>query len=68
MGKILAVAVIAALIYFLITPRFRVKKKDDATELLACDECGTYFSNDELALRDKKRLCKSCEAKLRGGK
>ena len=38
MGKILAVAVIAALIYFLIVPRFRVKKKDDATELLACDE------------------------------
>ena len=59
MGKILAVAVIAALIYFLIVPRFRVKKKD---------ECGTYFSSDELALRDKKRLCKSCEAKLRGGK
>ena len=33
MGKILAVAVIAALIYFLIVPRFRIKKKDDATEL-----------------------------------
>ncbi|WBR53808.1 PP0621 family protein [Campylobacter sp. VBCF_01 NA2] len=73
MGKLLSLAIIIALIYFLIVPKFRAKKGESAdtkdeqepTALMPCDECGTYYEASALISHNSRQICKSCLAKIK---
>ena len=70
MGKLLSLAIIIALIYFFIVPKFRTKNEiknkksdDEAQNLVLCECCGAYVSEDEISKKDKKQICTSCVKK-----
>ncbi|MBP3223902.1 MAG: hypothetical protein J6M14_01195 [Campylobacter sp.] len=73
MGKFLSLAIIIALIYFLIVTKFRAKKVESAdtkgeqepTALMPCDECGTYYEQGALISHNSRQICKSCLAKIK---
>ena len=76
MGKFLSLAIIIALIYFLIVPKFRAKKganesknsangEQEPTALIPCDECGTYYEQGALISHNSRQICKSCLAKIK---
>ena len=71
MGKLLSLIIIIALIYFFIVPKFRTKKpkhqnkKEDekAQNLVLCECCGTFVSEDEISHKNNKQICFDCEKK-----
>ncbi|MBP5778369.1 MAG: hypothetical protein J6W17_00170 [Campylobacter sp.] len=70
MGKLLSLAIIIALIYFFIVPKFRTKdekksdKNDEKTQnLVLCECCGAFVSEDEIHTKNKQQICNECEKK-----
>ena len=73
MGKLLSLAIIIALIYFFIVPKFRTKKSESSTKknkndentqnLVLCECCGAFVSEDEIHTNNKQQICNECEKK-----
>ena len=71
MGKLLSLIIIIALIYFFIVPKFRTKKSESSTQknkndentqnLVLCECCGAFVSEDEISHKNKKQICAECE-------
>ncbi|AII15353.1 hypothetical protein CIG11343_1475 [Campylobacter iguaniorum] len=61
LGKIIIFALIVAIIYFFIVPKFRKKDdKKDSQNFVECEKCGTFVSLDEAVLSSGKYICKEC--------
>ena len=56
--KILILAVILGLIYFVFFKKPAVSK---AKTLEECDICGTFVEKSELSLKNGKKICKECK-------
>ena len=71
MGKLLSLTIIIALIYFFIVPKFRTKKSESSTKknkndentqnLVLCECCGAFVSEDEIHTKNKQQICNECE-------
>lgn len=60
-GKILAGAIVVALIYFLFVKNRGKKPTTELEELVPCEKCGTYTSPKEAFIRNGKFYCsKEC--------
>ncbi|PSM52041.1 hypothetical protein CBLAS_0419 [Campylobacter blaseri] len=63
MGKLLMLAIIVAIIYFLILPRWRIKdKKDDKNvdSFVECEKCGTYIDVKNAIISNSRYICEDC--------
>ncbi|QKF64261.1 hypothetical protein [Campylobacter corcagiensis] len=65
MGKIIAIIVIVALVYFLILPKFTRSKKDikeqkGITDLVECTKCGTMVDIKDATISTSGYICSEC--------
>lgn len=69
MGKIVAIIVIVALVYFLILPKFTRSKYDikktneqkkGITDLVECTKCGTMVDLKDATISSSGYICNEC--------
>lgn len=67
MGKVLALIVVVALVYFLILPKFTRSKKDineknqkGITDLVECTKCGTMVDLKDATISTGGYICNEC--------
>ena len=66
MGKLIFFLLIGAAIYFMFFKKNKVvnkpknKQKDENTDLIMCDKCKTFVSEDEIIKSNGKNICKEC--------
>jgi len=63
MGKLIFFAIIAGIIYFMFFKKEKMTKSENKTddkELIMCDKCKTFVSEDEIKKINGKNICKDC--------
>ena len=66
MGKLIFFLLIALGIYFMFFKKPSIKqetkKENEDKDLIMCDKCKTFVSEDEIIKTDGKNICKDCYA------
>ena len=66
MGKLIFFLLIGAAIYFMFFKKNKVvnkpKKQSEDKDLIMCDKCKTFVSEDEIIKSNGKNICKDCYA------
>ena len=60
-AKVIIFALIIAIIYFFIVPKFRSKKpSSDEQSFAECSKCDTFVELKDSILKNGKYICKEC--------
>ena len=66
MGKlILFIIIIGAIYYLFFKEKKPIKNENENKDLIMCDKCKTFVSEDEIIKIDGKNICKECYDNLK---